>query len=71
MEKTNRIEIYIYICFFSRGCLWSCGLNNYHQLGHPGVTKLLVPTKVKWNFTQSKNLFIMYIILGTISTDQR
>ena len=30
----------------SRGFLWSCGLNNYHQLGHPGVTKLLVPTKV-------------------------
>ena len=31
-------------CF--RGALWSCGLNNYHQLGHPGVSKLLVPTKV-------------------------
>lgn len=30
----------------SRGSLWSCGLNNYQQLGHPGMTKVLVPTKV-------------------------
>lgn len=34
-----------------RGALWSCGLNNYQQLGHPGVTKVLVPTKVIFRAT--------------------
>lgn len=45
IDVRNEREIRHECC--SRGSLWSCGLNNYHQLGHPGVTKLLVPTKVR------------------------
>ncbi|CAF0741171.1 unnamed protein product [Adineta steineri] len=45
-----------------KGCLWSCGLNNYHQLGHPGITKLLVPTKVQ--FRQIKDRKITHIACG-------
>jgi hypothetical protein len=46
-NKKNQIKNYIFNLLFSRGCLWSCGLNNYHQLGHPGVIKFLIPTKVE------------------------
>ncbi|CAF3974617.1 unnamed protein product [Rotaria sp. Silwood2] len=45
-----------------KGCLWSCGLNNYHQLGHPGVVKLLVPTKMQ--FRQIKDRKITHIACG-------
>ncbi|CAF0836080.1 unnamed protein product [Rotaria sordida] len=45
-----------------KGCLWSCGLNNYHQLGHPGVIKLLVPTKMQ--FRQIKDRKITHIACG-------
>jgi len=45
-----------------KGFLWSCGLNNYYQLGHPGLTKLLVPTKVP--FRQFKERKITQIACG-------
>ncbi|CAF2041005.1 unnamed protein product [Rotaria magnacalcarata] len=45
-----------------KGCLWSCGLNNYHQLGHPGMVKLLVPTKIQ--FRQIKDRNVTHIACG-------
>ncbi|CAF1041283.1 unnamed protein product [Rotaria sp. Silwood1] len=45
-----------------KGCLWSCGLNNYHQLGHPGVVKLLIPTKIQ--FRQIKDKKVTHIACG-------
>lgn len=45
-----------------KGALWSCGLNNYHQLGHPGVPKLLVPTKIQ--FRQVKDRKITHFACG-------
>ncbi|CAF0926643.1 unnamed protein product [Adineta ricciae] len=45
-----------------KGCLWSCGLNNYQQLGHPGVSKVLVPAKMQ--FRQIKDRKVTHIACG-------
>ncbi|CAF0843865.1 unnamed protein product [Didymodactylos carnosus] len=57
-DRCVDIEVSVDNTYFltEKGFLWSCGLNQYHQLGHPTLTKVLVPTKIQFRQLKDKKI---------------